>query len=188
MIDSTYNPAPGGMLGMNVPCTHAGGIVKGQRRTDKDGEPHDANQCLHHFLEAAVSAKQHEDESEQAVKNASPRLRDPSAGEIGDAKPGRIRQRRADEDRPQHEIHAEIPLDPCRQVLRPSLQCGFSRCELPPRDALVQDEFEERADRDRPEQHHPVARAADGRGDDVTRPDPGSGNDKPGACELQELV
>ena len=152
-------------------------------------EPHDADQRLHHLLESAISAQQHEDEPEQAVENAAPRLRNPSAGEIADAKPGGIGQRRAVTKTVQSTRYTpKYHFHPWRQVLRPSFECGFSRGELPPRDALVQDEFEERADGDRPEQHDPVTRAAHGRGDDVTRADPGSGNDKPGARELQELI
>ena len=64
------------MIGNEGALHHAGGIVERQRRAHEDGEAHDADQRLHQFLEPAVSAEQHEDESEQAVQHAAPGLRE----------------------------------------------------------------------------------------------------------------
>ena len=187
MIDSTYSPAPDGIVGMNVPLHDAGRIVEGQRRAHEDAEAHDAHQRLHHFLEAAVSAEQHEHEPEQAVETRRPttaesvpcvRLQMPRpVALVNAAVTATVQSTRYTQ---------KVALHPCRQVLGPPFERGFSRGELPTRDALVQNELEKRADRDRPEQHDAVARAANRRGDDVARADAGGRDDEPGACKLQK--
>ncbi len=149
-------------------------------------EPHDADQRLHHFLEPAVPAEQHEDESEQAVEHAAPGLRDAPSGQVADAEPRGVGQCGRDGDGPEHEVDEKVELHPGRQVLGPSLERRLSCRKLPARDALVQHVLEKRANRDRPEQDDAVARAADGGGDDVTRADAGGRDDQAWAGELQK--
>ena len=72
------------------------------------------------------------------------------------------------------------------KILRPSFERRLSCRELPARDAFIQNILEERADGDRPEQNHAIARAADGGRHDVARADSGGGDDEARACELEK--
>ena len=60
--------------------------------------------------------------------------------------------------------------------------------QLPARDAFAEHELEERAERDRPEQHDAVARAADRGRDDVARPMPVAATMRPGPASLRKLT
>ena len=186
MIDSTYSPAPEGIVGTNVPCSDAGRIVECQGGAHKDAEAHDAHQRLHHFLEAAVPPEQHEDEPEEAVEHAAPRLRNPALRQVGDAEARRVGQSRRHGNRPEHEVYEKVEFHPCRQVLGPPFERGFSRGELPARNAFVQNKLEKRAHRDRPEQDDPIARPADRGGHDVAGADARRGHDESRPRKLQE--
>ena len=70
-------------------------------------------------------------------------------------------------------------------MIRPAFERGLAGGELPARDAFLEHELEERAGGNRPQQHHAVARAANGGGDDIAGSNPSRGHDqaRPGEFE-----
>ena len=180
-------PLAGGIVGTSSPCSDVGPVANDQQRADQDAEAHDADEQFHQPLEPRVAADPDEHEADQAVRDGAPRLRDGAAGEIRDAQAGGVGERGAHGHGPEHEIGAEVVLHPGRQVRRPAFERRQPGRQLPARDAFAEHELEERAERDRPEQHDAVARAADRRRHDVAGSDAGGRDDQAGTGELEEV-
>ena len=161
-------------------------VVQRQRRADQDAEAHDANQQLHQLLEAGVSAQPDEGEADQAVHDSAPRLGNRSAREVGNAQARGVGQRRADGDRPDQQVGAEVPLDPARQVISPAFKRGLAGGQLPAGNPLAEDELEEGAGDNRPQQHDAVARATDCRRDNIAGADAGGGHDQARAGQFEK--
>ena len=165
---------------------HCGRIVEGQCRADENGESHHADKRLHQLFEATISTEQHEHKTKKAMEDAAPGLRHSSLCEVTDSEAGGVGQRRGDKDSPQHEVDAEVHLDPGGQILRPSLQRRPACGELPACDPFVEHVFEERAHGDRPQQHDAIPGPTNGRSDNVARSDTGRGHDKTRTRELEK--